>query len=160
MRAVRPGNSIRKRKEMLSSAALPGREWRDEFVRDRKHPKTCTAHKFPAVHRGGVKRMIIARWHITTRFGHKKTAIDLMNKWRNEIGPKAGIEPDQARILTGSIGTPESEIQSDFRFDDLTGVQAFFDKLSGLPEHGAWGKEIEPFIVSGSNRFEILRELD
>ena len=63
--------------------------------------------------------MMIARWHINARFGHKQQAIDLLKRWDREIGPKAGIAAGSQQILTGSLGAKEAEIQSDMRIGSL-----------------------------------------
>ena len=48
--------------------------------------------------------MMIARWQIEARFGHKQTVIDSLKKWSAEIGVQIGWTEDKVRILTGSIG--------------------------------------------------------
>jgi len=36
--------------------------------------------------------MLIARWQIDARFGHKQTVIDLMQRWLRDVGSKAGTD--------------------------------------------------------------------
>lgn len=101
--------------------------------------------------------MMIARWHMQARFGHKQKALDTLMRWDREIGPKAGIAAGSQRILTGSVGAREAEIQSELQIDGLDNLNDFFNRLAKVPEHAAWGAELEPFIVSGSTYWEVLR---
>ena len=54
--------------------------------------------------------MIIARWSIDARFGHKQAVIDSLSTWRRDIGSEVGWTDDKVRIATGSIGVPKSTI--------------------------------------------------
>jgi len=101
--------------------------------------------------------MMIARWHIDARFGHKETVIKLLKRWNEEIGTKVGWTADKARILTGSIGTPESRITSEIMVEDLAELNASWAKLATVDGHAEWSKELEPYVVSGSNRWEVCR---
>ena len=64
-----------------------------------------------------------------------------------------------SRILSGSIGGRESTVQSEHVIENLTELNRIWDKLAALPEHQKWGKELEPFVVSGTNRWEVYRLL-
>lgn len=101
--------------------------------------------------------MMIARWHLLAKFGHKQKAIDLLQRWDNEIGPKAGIPAGSQQIITGSVGAKEAEIQIDMKIKDLAELEAIFAKIAKVPEHPAWGIELEPLIVSGSTYWEVFR---
>lgn len=101
--------------------------------------------------------MIVARWSIDARFGHKQTVVDSMLKWQREIG--ASIGWTEVRLLTGSVGAHESTIQSEVVLQDLAALSASWDKLSNHAAHKAWSKELEPFVVSGTPRWEIFRVL-
>jgi hypothetical protein len=48
--------------------------------------------------------MMIARWQIDARFGHKQTVIDMLRTWAKDIAPQIGWTPEKGRMLTGSIG--------------------------------------------------------
>lgn len=101
--------------------------------------------------------MMIARWHVEARFGHKQKAIDLLKKWDREIGPKAGIPLGSQQIITGSIGAKEAEIQVDMQIESLGHLEEVFSRLGKVPEHGPWGVEMEPLVVSGSTYWEVFR---
>lgn len=100
--------------------------------------------------------MLLARWSIEARFGYKQTVIDLLNTWLVQIGGPAGVKREQARLLDGSIGVSESMIQSELTVKDMTELYAIWEKMSAMPAHHEWAKNLEQFIVSGSNRWEIF----
>jgi len=99
--------------------------------------------------------MIIARWLIDARFGHKPKVIELIRKWNQDIGPAVGISPDRIRILHGSVGVPESTMVMELTLDDLGALNAAWEKMATVPSHAKHAEELEPHIVSGSNRWEI-----
>ncbi len=101
--------------------------------------------------------MIIARWHIDARFGHKQAAVELLERWCVEIGSQIGWSKDNLRIATGSIGALESTIELEATVTDMAELNEAFNKLGAIEAHGAWGKEIEPFIVSGTTHWQIFR---
>lgn len=101
--------------------------------------------------------MIIARWNIDARFGHKQVVIESLKKWFKEIGTQIGWTEDKVIILTGSVGAPESSVQAEIRLKDLSELNASWDKLATIEAHKGWGKELEPYIISGTNRWEIFR---
>ena len=101
--------------------------------------------------------MIIARWHIEARFGHKQTVIDSLKKWCDDIGTQIGWKSDTTRITTGSIGASEATIELEVQLEDLAALNSSWAKLGTIDAHDAWSKEIEPNIVSGSTRWEVYR---
>ena len=101
--------------------------------------------------------MMIARWRIEVRFGHKQTALDLLKRWHEDIGSQVGWTKDKFRIITGSIGAVESTIEAEVAIADLTELNDAFEKLSAIEAHKAWSKEIEPYVVSGTPHWQIFR---
>lgn len=102
---------------------------------------------------------MLARWSIDARFGYKQNVVDLMQRWLSEIAPQVGITAERTRLLTGSIGALEATVQSEHLIEDLTELNRVWDKLATIPAHKQWSKELEPFVVSGTSRWEILRVL-
>jgi hypothetical protein len=103
--------------------------------------------------------MMIARWSINAKFGYKQTVIDLMQRWISEIAPQAGLAPEKMRLLTGSVGALESTVQSEHLISDLAELDQAWDKLARIDAHKAWGRELEPYVVSGTSQWEIYRLL-
>ena len=103
--------------------------------------------------------MIVARWHIDARFGHKRDVIESLETWFKTFGVEIGWTPDRVRLTTGSVGAAESLVVSEVTLDDLSALDASWNKLATLDGHAAWSRELEPHVVPGSNRWEVLRVL-
>lgn len=103
--------------------------------------------------------MMIARWTINARFGYKQNVIDLMERWMREIAPTVGLTRERTRLLTGSVGALESSIQTEHEIADLGELQRVWDTLAKIEQHKQWGKELEPYVVSGTSRWEVMRVL-
>ena len=101
--------------------------------------------------------MIVARWSIDAKFGYKQNVIDLMQRWLREIGSQAGFTAKNTRLITGSIGAPESTVQSEHLVKDLAELNKAWEKLATIAAHKKWSKDMESHVVSGSNRWEIYR---
>ena len=101
--------------------------------------------------------MMIARWHMVARFGHKQAVIDAMKSWNRDIGEQIGWRANQLRLTTGSIGALESSVEVEVTIGDLTELEASWAKLATIEAHKQWSKDLEPHVVSGTQRWEILR---
>ncbi|MHA7683869.1 hypothetical protein [Cupriavidus sp. PET2-C1] len=99
--------------------------------------------------------MLIARWQIDARFGHKQEVIDRLQGWAREIAPQVGLV--RGRLLTGSIGALEATVVHDWEVSDLGELDRAWSQLASIPAHAQWGRELEPFVVSGTARWEIYR---
>lgn len=101
--------------------------------------------------------MMIARFQIEARFGHKQAVIDASRRWCREVGVQIGWTEEKLRMLTGSIGASESTVVLEVTLADLTELDAAWSKLASIEAHKQWGRDLEPLVVSGSNRWEVLR---
>jgi hypothetical protein len=104
--------------------------------------------------------MMIARWHIDARFGHKQAVIESLKKWNRTIAAQIGWTADKVRIVTGSVGALESTVEVEVTIKDLTELDSSWAKLGTIAAHKDWSKEIEPYIVSGTPRWEVLRVIE
>ena len=104
--------------------------------------------------------MIIARWHIDARFGHKPAVIDLVKSWVRDIAGRIGWPADSVRIASGSIGALESTVEVDVLLKDPAQLNTSWNKLGSIAAHTEWSKQIEPFIVSGTPRWQIFRVVE
>jgi len=97
---------------------------------------------------------IIARFSFDVPFGRKQELFQLHDKWEKlerELGfPKA-------ETLVGSIGTPESRVEINYRFENLASLEAVFAKVAGEPRMAQYQKDMAPLIVPGTHRWEVLR---
>lgn len=103
--------------------------------------------------------MMVARWSIDAKFGYKQNVIDLMQQWLREIAPQVGLSADKTRLLTGSIGALEGTVQSEHLVEDLGELDQAWKTLATIAAHKQWGKDLEPYVVSGTSRWEIYRVL-
>ena len=104
--------------------------------------------------------MIIARWHIDARFGHKQTVIESLKKWHRSIGMQIGWTEDKVRIATDSVGALEFSVEIDVTLKDLAELSSSWEKLGKIEAHKEWSKEIEPYVVSGTPRWDVFRIVD
>lgn len=65
---------------------------------------------------------------------------------------RAGI-PDHDRFDRRAEATVESHHQ----VESLAQLEAFFAKIGKIDAHAKWGKEIEPYVVSGTSLWNIYR---
>ena len=101
--------------------------------------------------------MMIARWHIDARFGQKQKVIEALQAWNNDIGKQIGWAADKLRITTGSVGAAESTVELEISIRDLAELGEAWDRLGAIEAHKQWSKDVEPYVVSGSTRWEVLR---
>ena len=104
--------------------------------------------------------MLIARWSIDVCFGQKNNIISAMKKWSEEVGNKVGFSQDKLRVTTDSIGVNESRFECEYTVESLEQLQKMWEDMSTMEAHQQFGKDLEPIIVSGSNRWEIFRVVD
>lgn len=88
----------------------------------------------------------------------KQELIGKVKQWWSTIGKEIG-QTDYT-ILTGSVGAPEALVCVDVRVRDLAELNEQWNSLGHRQDHQAFGKEIEPLVVSGSTRWEILRVIE
>jgi hypothetical protein len=103
--------------------------------------------------------MLIARWQIDARFGQKQTVIEMIRRWGDTIAPRIGWTKDKGRLLTGSIGAREATVVHEWMVSDLADLENAWAALGKIDAHATWGKELEPYVVSGSSRWEVYRVL-
>ena len=100
---------------------------------------------------------MIARWQFRAKFGYKRDAIDMVKKWYREIGSEIGWPLERVRIITGSVGAPESLVECEIEVKDMKELEESWAKLAKIKKHDAWGKHLEKYIVSGSSKWELFR---
>ncbi len=101
---------------------------------------------------------VIARWHVTAVFGRKPELIAAVQSWIVSVAAKAGCSKENTRLLTGSVGAPESELQMEITFNSIAELDDFFKAIASQgPEHAKFQEQASPVVVHGSNRWEVLR---
>ena len=101
--------------------------------------------------------MLVARWSIDAKFGHKPKVTDSLLTWYRDIGSQIGWTEGKFRVLTGSVGVLESTIISEVMVESLAELNEAWDKLGEIEAHKEWSLDLEPHVVSGSHKWEIYR---
>lgn len=101
--------------------------------------------------------MLIARWHIEAKFGHKQAVVESLKRWHQDIGAQVGMGPNKTRMLTGSVGEKESAVEVDVEMNDMAELDEAFRKLAGIEAHAQWSKDLEPHMISGSTYWRVYR---
>ena len=96
---------------------------------------------------------IIARFSFDVPFGKKAEALQALEAW-DPIGGDMGWP--KVRRSIGSIGTPESRIEEEYVFDSISALDEAWSKLDD-PRLADFMKELGPYVVPGSHRWEVLR---
>src|SRR5262249_45822319 len=96
---------------------------------------------------------IIARFSFDVPFGKKADLFKLAKKWE-PMEKDLGFPKPQ--ILIGSIGTPESHVEYNHPFDSFAALETVWAKLND-PRMMEYQRDMAPFIVPGSHRWDILR---
>lgn len=104
--------------------------------------------------------MMIARWHVSAKFGYKDEVIKLMREWEREVGSQTDIDLGKARLITGSLGAAEAELQEDMPIENLSELDGFFDKIATVKLHADWGRKMSEYVVSGSSYWEVFRVVE
>lgn len=103
--------------------------------------------------------MIVARWHIDARFGHKPAVVESLQAWCRDIAPQIGWTAGNLRLATGSVGALESAVELEVTLPDLSALDGSWTKLGAIAAHKEWSKGLESYIVSGTPRWEVYRVL-
>jgi hypothetical protein len=62
-------------------------------------------------------------------------------------------------MLTGSIGAREATVVHEWNVADLAALEQAWAALGKIGAHKDWSKDLEPYVVSGSSRWEVFRVL-
>ena len=80
-----------------------------------------------------------------------------MRQWQRDIGSQVGLADMKFQIMTGSIGAREATVETHHQVESLAKLEEFFAKIGKIDAHAKWGKELEPFVVSGTSQWQIFR---
>ncbi|MEW9808552.1 hypothetical protein [Mesorhizobium marinum] len=104
--------------------------------------------------------MFSARWQIDAKFGNKQRVLELMKQWERDIGSQVNLAEMKFQIMTGSIGAREATIEAHHHVESLARLEEFFGKIGKIDAHAKWGREMEPFVVSGTSQWQIFRVVE
>ncbi len=81
----------------------------------------------------------------------------MLATWARDIAPQIGWAAEKGRMLTGSIGAREATVVHERQVVDLADLEKCWSALGKIEAHKKWSKDMEPYVVSGSARWEIYR---
>jgi hypothetical protein len=77
--------------------------------------------------------------------------------WAQNIAPQIRWTAEKGRMLTGSIGAREATVIHEWQVADLADLEKCWSALGKIDAHKKWSKDMEPYVVSGSAKWEICR---
>ncbi len=104
--------------------------------------------------------MYIARWHLTARFGHKDETLKLLQRWEIDVAHRIGWRPGSLRIVAGSIGAGDTDIEMEVKIDSLTDLEAAWADMGRVPYQAEYQKKLSDLIVAGSSRWSVHRVIE
>ncbi|WPT16710.1 hypothetical protein PSENEW3_00004718 [Picochlorum sp. SENEW3] len=102
-----------------------------------------------------------ARWCFDCKYGTKNLGAELLVEWVERIGTMAepGLTSENARISSGSVGSPESRLELEVEFESLEALERFWSSIP-VEEHKGWSAKIGEVMIDGSPTWEIYRSID
>jgi hypothetical protein len=102
--------------------------------------------------------MFVARWQLTSKFGKVEDTISLLRRWEIDVGERVGWKPSAVRLVSGFIGSSESDIEFEAHADNLADLEGAFNDMQRNPHHREYLKQLES-VVSAS-RWVVLRQVE
>ena len=103
--------------------------------------------------------MYVCQWHLDIIYGKQGDALKVMRAWGNQKMATSEFKRAQStRLLAGFVGPSASHVIDEYVFESIADFEL---ALAGMkqPEFKAHSDALAPFIVSGSQHWEILRIL-
>lgn len=85
-------------------------------------------------------------------------AIALLQEWVQTIGSRAGLTDQNATILSGAVGVPESRLELEIELDSLAQLESFWGQIAPQA-HKAWSQRAQHFLIDGSPQWEVYRNV-
>jgi len=104
--------------------------------------------------------MFVCQWHLDTPFGTQGPALAVMQAWgREKFASSEFRRARSARVLVGHVGSSPSHIVDEYVFDSLADFEAALGGMS-QPQFKPHAAALAPFIVPGSQRWEVFRVVE
>jgi len=101
----------------------------------------------------------ICRWSFNAPFGKRGKALELAKEWEKQVAKTVKFPNVRTRSYVGHIGASESLVVIDSEFRSLKEFEEGQKKLSH-PKQDAWAKRIAPYIVPGTQKWEVFRTVE
>jgi uncharacterized protein (DUF2126 family) len=101
--------------------------------------------------------MFVCQWHLDIPFGRQADVVRIMTAWgREKFASSEFRRARSARLLVGHIGQSPSHVVDEYEFDSLADFEAALAGMSA-PQFRPHAEALAPFIIPGSQRWEVLR---
>ena len=104
--------------------------------------------------------MFVAAWSFDIQYGTREEAMRIVKDLRGVV-ESTGWRAKRSRILSGSIGAPESRFVIEHEFESLADLEASWQALHGrAADFNKLVSQLQNVIVNGSPRWEIFRIIE
>jgi hypothetical protein len=104
--------------------------------------------------------MIVCQWHLDIPYGKQSEALAVMRAWGAEKFASSEFRRARsARLLCGFVGASASHIVDESEFESLADFEAALAGMGG-PQYRWHSDALAPYIIPGSQRWEVFRVLD
>ncbi len=104
--------------------------------------------------------MVVCQWHLDVPYGQQSQALAAIRAWgREKFASSEFRRATSARLLVGFIGDSASHIIDEYVFESLADFEAALAGMSA-PQFKPLSDALAPFVVAGSQRWQVYRILD
>ena len=101
--------------------------------------------------------MFLCQWSLDIQFGKQKDALDVIKAWGADKMKLSGFSKSTGgRVYTGFIGESAAHIVDEYIFDSLDDFEKALGDM-GKPEFQAHAKALAPFIIPGTQKWNIYK---
>lgn len=104
--------------------------------------------------------MIVCQWHLDIPYGKQGEVIRIMKAWGKEKFASSEFKRvKSSRLLVGFVGPSASHIVDEYVFDSMADFEAALFGMTA-PQFRPHSDALAPYVVPGSQRWEILRVIE
>ena len=104
--------------------------------------------------------MIVCQWHLDIPYGKQGEVMKIMKAWgKQKMASSEFSRAKSSRLLAGLVGPSASHVIDEYVFDSLSDFDAAI-KGMGASEFKQHSDALAPYIIPGSQHWEILRVLE
>lgn len=101
--------------------------------------------------------MFVCQWHLDVPFGKQGQALAIMKAWNEEKFASSEFRRARSsRVLVGHVGTSASHIVEEYLFETLADFEVALQGMA-QPQFRPHAEALAPFVVPGSQRWDVLR---
>ena len=104
--------------------------------------------------------MYVCQWHLDIPFGKQGQVVAGFKAWEKDAMASSDFKRARnPRLLVGHIGRSASHIIHEYVFDSLADYEAALASMA-QPQFKAHAEALAPFVVPGSQHWEILKIIE